>query len=252
MNFLVSSLILLLGSLVIGAQQPAKLVFWGGDPTCGIKTRSIPVEDKISCTSTPTERGPVSTIHHNGISLSVAFLEDADYHLVGAGIANNTTEPIFFDADSWGAAHFKDKTDFHERLKPIRAETSIPSRDILRILAKGIRHESSLDTFIAEGQKTNETREIRRSDGTRQRVDVIVPDKETQQSVARQNATRSEMVLNEQRRIRQNALTAKSVAPNHVVKGLVYFTREKNADFVVFSMGINGTTYVFQLPRLRK
>ncbi len=132
------------------------------------------------------------------------------------------------------------------------AETSIPTRDILRQMATGVRQESSLDTFIADGQKVNETKEIRRQDGTRYKVDVIVPDKQTQEAVARQNAARSEMVMSEQRRIRETALTAKSVQPGQSIKGLVYFRRLKNVEFVVFSLSLDGTTYVFQLPRVKK
>ncbi len=247
------SLLILVISFGAAYGQPSgRLVFWSGDPGCGVKSKSVPVDDIISCNSISTDRGPVSSITHNGVTLSVVFLEEADYNIVGAGITNGTSESVFFDADMWGAAHFKTKADFHELQKPIRAETAIPTRDIIRVMATDVRQESSLDTFIADGAKTVETKEMRRSDGTRYRVDVIVPDKDTQQAVARQNAARTDMVMGAQRRIRETALTTKSVQPSHSVKGLVYFRRVKNADFVVFSLAVGGTTYVFQLPRVKK
>lgn len=252
MKTLISLLILLASLSAAYGQRTGKLVFWSGDPGCGQKSRSITPDDKFLCGTVQTERGPVSTITHNGVTLSVAFLEDSKYNIVGAGITNDTAEPLFFDADMWGAAHFKKKEDLQSRKKPVLAETSIPTRDILRQMATGVRQESSLDTFIADGQKVNETKEIRRQDGTRYKVDVIVPDKQTQEAVARQNAARSEMVMSEQRRIRETALTAKSVQPGQSIKGLVYFRRLKNVEFVVFSLSLDGTTYVFQLPRVKK
>lgn len=252
MKTLISLLILLISLSTAFGQRTGKLVFWSGDPGCGQKSRFITPEDKLSCSSIQTERGPVSTITHNGVTLSVAFLEDERYNIVGAGITNKTTEPVFFDADMWGAAHFKKKEDFQGRKLPLLAETSIPSRDILKNMAFGVKQESSLDTFIADGQKTVVTREIRKADGTREKRDVIVPDTQTQEAVARQNAARSEMVMSDQRRIRETALTTKSVQPDSSVKGLVYFRHVKNAEFVVFSLSVDGTTYVFQLPRVKK
>lgn len=252
MRITLSLVILITSVIAVGAQRTTKMVFWSGDAECGIKNRFVTKDDKISCSSVPTDRGPVSTITHNGVDLSVAFIEDDDYHVVGAGITNHTTEPVFFDADFWGAAHFKNKSSAQERQKPIAAETSIPSREILRSLATGVRNESSLDTFIADGQKTNETKEMRRSDGTRYRVDVVVPDKDAQAAAARQNSDRATMVMKEQSRIRATALTAKSVRPESSVKGLVYFKRIKEAEFVIFSLSVADTTYVFQLPRVKK
>ena len=252
MRIAISILVLLASASLNFAQRTGKLVFWSGDVACGQKSRSVTPDDTFVCGTIQTDRGPVSTITHNRVTLSVAFLEDDNYNIVGAGITNETAEPVFFDADMWGAAHFRKKEDFQGRSKPLLAETSIPSREILRGLATGVRQESSLDTFIADGQKTNETKELRRSDGTRYRVDVVVPDKQAQEAAARQNDARSNMVMAEQRRIRETALTAKSVQPGQSVKGLVYFRHVKNADFVVFSLSVAGTTYVFQLPRVKK
>ena len=242
---------ILLSVLSVSAQQGGKIVFWSGDPGCGSKSKAFSASERFVCSSVSTERGPVSTIQHNGLMLSAAFLEDSKYHIAGVIITNQTSEPLQFDADNWGAAHFKSKAAFQERKKPLAAETSIPSRDILRIMATRLRYESSLDTFIAEGQKTTESREIKRPDGTKYNVNVIVPDKETQRSVARQNLDRADMVMSEQRRIRATALTSKSVQPGHSVKGLVYFRRFKGSQFVVFSLSIEDTTYVFQLQSKR-
>jgi hypothetical protein len=252
MKILLSVLIMIFSVAAAGGQQAGKIVFWSGEPGCGSRSKTFTASDVFSCTSISTDRGPVSTITHNGVTLSVAFLEDNTYNIVGAGITNDTSEPVFFDTDFWGAAHFKTKAAFQARQKPVAAETSIPTRDILRVMATGVTRESSLDTFIADNQKTVQTKELKRLDGTRYKVDVLVPDKETQSAVARQNDARSEMVMSEQRRIRETALTAKSVQPSGSVKGLVYFRRVKSSEFVVFSLSVDGTTYVFQLPRIKK
>lgn len=237
---------------VANGQGEGKVVFWNGEPGCGSRTRSVPKDAVFECSSVQTARGPVSTITHDGITLSVAFLESNNYNIVGAGIVNNSSETAVFDPEMWGAAHFRTKAAYQARESPLLAETSIPSRDILRLMAAGVKYESSLDTFIADGQKAVETKEVRKADGTRVKVDVIGPDKETQQRVVRNNTARAEMVVGEQRRIRETALTARSVRPEGSIKGLVYFRRVSNAEFVVFSLAINDTTFVFQLPRNTK
>lgn len=245
---LYSLILLILVSPALG-QLTGRMVVWNGDPGCGFRSRSVPKDDVFVCTSVLTERGTVATISHDGVTLSAAFLEDDEYHIVGAGITNETPDPIFFDADIWAAAHYKNRDAFANRKKPIGAETSVPSRDILRVLATGVKYENSLDAFIADGIKTNETKIYRRSDGTTYRADRIIPDKEAQAAAARQNSDRAKMVMNEQRRIRRTALTAKSVQANSSVKGLVYFRRFKESEFVVFSLSVADTTYVFQVPR---
>lgn len=246
-------MLILINSFALAyGQEGGKVVFWSGDELCGKRSKSIPKEDIFQCSSIQTYRGPVSMITHDGVTLSVAFLEDDSYNIIGAGIVNNSPDIVAFDAEMWGAAHFKTKTAFQGLEMPLLAETSIPTRDILRLMAAGIKYESSLDTFIADGQKTVETKEVRRPDGTRVKVDVVVPDKETQQAVVRQNMARAEMVVGEQRRIRETALTARSVRPGTAVKGLVYFRRVRNAEFVVFSLSIADTTFVFQFPRIVK
>jgi hypothetical protein len=249
MKVLLSVLILMNSIVVAYSQGGGRVIFWNGDPGCGVRTKSIAAEEIFQCSSVQTDRGQVSTVTHNGVTLSVAFLEDSAYNIVGAGIVNRSDEFVAFDAEMWGAAHFKTKAAFQARERPVVAETSISTRDILRLMATGIKYESSLDTFIADGQKTVETREVRKADGTRVKVDVVVPDRETQQATVRQNMARAEMVVNEQRRIRETALTARSVQPGSSVKGLVYFRRVSNAEFVVFSLRVGDTTFVFQLPR---
>jgi hypothetical protein len=49
--------------------------------------------------------------------------------------------------------------------------------------------------------------------------------------------------------MRRNALVAKAVAPNSSVKGLVYFRRIKKAGYIVFSLVLDDTNYLFLLPR---
>lgn len=252
MKVLLSVVILINLIAVANGQGEGKVVFWNGEPGCGSRTRSVPNDAIFECSSVHTDRGQVSTITHDGVTLSVAFLENNDYNIVGAGIVNKSPETIVFDPEMWGAAHFKTKAAFQSREQPLLAETSIPSRDILRLMAAGVKYESSLDAFIADGQKAVETREVRKADGTRVKVDVVVPDKETQQAVRRKNTARAEMVVGEQRRIRETSLTARSVRPDGSVKGLVYFRRVSNADFVVFSLRIDDVTFVFQLPRTVK
>ncbi len=232
----------------IHAQQPSKMLFWTGDPGCGYRSGSFTASDSIGCSSVVTERGPVSQVSVNGVGLAAAFLEKDDYMIVGAHITNSTAEPIMFDTDDWGAAHFKTRSEFSSGEEPIVAETSIPTRDLIRSAIFGAKLGAIGDKMIAEGQVKSETREIRRSDGTRFRVDVIVPDTEAQKASIRRSQTEMEQVIKEQARIRDAALTAKSVRPNQSVTGLVYFRRVKEAEFVVFSLSVGDITYVFRLP----
>ncbi|HEX3102701.1 MAG TPA: hypothetical protein VHQ01_12945, partial [Pyrinomonadaceae bacterium] len=141
---------------------------------------------------------------------------------------------------------------FYAGDKPIVAETSIPSRDIVRGMSSGAKLDNSLDTFIADSTMTTETKELRRPDGTRYKITVPVQDKQAKDEAVRRTETRTETITNEQRRIRSTALTAKSVPAEGSVAGLVYFRRVKKADFVVFSIKVEDTTFVFQLPRKTK
>lgn len=236
-------------ALTIGAQTARKVIFYNGEKTCGHKSRSIPVDDRIACSAIKTDRGNVNVITHNDASLAVAFLEEDDYILVAAKITNTGKEPLMFDSDRWGAAHFATKTGAYKGEKPLVGETAIPSRDIVRGMTSGRKLDDSLDTFIAENQKTGEIRDVRLPDGTRAKRVVVVPDKEAQEDAQRRGEVRLASITNEQRRIRSTALTAKTVMPNDSVKGIVYFRRVKKAEFVVFAFDIEGTMLVFQLPR---
>jgi hypothetical protein len=186
------------------------------------------------------------------VSLSVAFLEGDGYNMVGAAISNGGDKPVVFDTDSWGGAHFKKRSDYYERKSPVVAELSIPTRDIMRGLALGVKYENSLDTFMAEGARTTEAREVRRPDGTRYRVQTTVPDKEAVEQAARQNGARSELAAAQQRQLRETALTAKSVPGGGTVKGLVYFRKLKDIELSVYSIEVDGITYVFVLPYTKK
>lgn len=247
---------LLLLSAAAGAavgQEVRPLVFFSGDAKCGYKNKAaVAAGEAFGCATVETARGPVNSITYRGIRLSVAFLEDDDYNIVGAAITNQGGEPVYFDADAWGGAHFRKRSDFQERKQPMLAELSIPSRDIVREMSVGTKYENSLDTFIAEGQRTSEIKEIRRPDGTRYRIRTIVPDKDAQERAQQQSSTRSELTSTQQRHLRETALTAKSVAAGSSIKGLVYFRKVKDAEFSIYSISVGGTTYVFQLPRAKK
>ena len=239
-------------SLTVDAQQSSKLLFWTGEPGCGYRSGPFAASDSISCSSVATERGPVSHVMVNGVGLAAAFLEKNDYIIVGARITNSTAEPIMFDTDLWGAAHFKTRSGLTNGEKPILAETSIPTRDLIRSNIFGTKLGAQGDKMIADGQVKGETREVRRSDGTRYRMDVIVPDKDAQNASVRRSQAEMQQVVKEQAQIRKTALTAKSVRARGIEKGLVYFRRVKEADLVVFSLSVGDITYVFRLPTNRK
>ncbi len=249
MKTLASVLLLSIAALTVRAQTARKVIFYNGDKNCGYTSRSIPPEDRIGCGAIQTERGNVNFIRHNDVSLSVAFLEEDDYILVAAKVVNTGKDPLMFDSDQWGAAHFATKTGANKGERPLVAETSIPSRDIVRGMTSGRKMDDSLDTFIAENQKTGEIRDVRLPDGSRVRRVVVVPDKAAQEEAYRRGEIRMANTTSEQRRIRNTALTAKTIMPNDAVKGVVYFRRVKKAEFVVFAFEIDGTTFVFQLPR---
>ncbi|MBP7377998.1 MAG: hypothetical protein WBC19_09050 [Pyrinomonadaceae bacterium] len=242
-------LVLSFAALTAGAQTARKVIFYNGDTNCGHKSRLIPAGDRISCSAIHTERGNVNVIRHNDVTLSVAFLEEDDYILVAAKIANTGKEPLMFDSDHWGAAHFATKLGATKGERPLAAETSIPSRDIVRGLTSGRKLDDSLDTFIAENQKTGEIRDVRLPDGSRVKRVVVVPDKTAQDDARQRGEIRMASTTSEQRRIRSTALTTKTIMPNDSVKGVVYFRRVKKAEFVVFAFGVEDTTFIFQLPR---
>lgn len=252
MKTILSGLMLLAVASAASAQSPKKLIFWSGDANCGVKSRAITAPETVRCQQTFTERGPVSTISYDGIDLAVAFLEDDDMLIVGAHITNRTDEVIGFDSDNWGAAHFKTKSGFYAGEMPIAAETSLPTREMIRGMASEGRLENSLGEFVADTQMTAETRRIRHPDGTEYTRTTIVKDKEAKEAEVRQKVNRTEAITNEQRRVRNTALTNKSIPARGGVKGLVYFRPYKKAEFVIYSLSVADTTFVFQLPRVKK
>lgn len=249
MKLLLSGLVIISLASAAHAQSPKKLIFWSGDKNCGFKSRGITSPETATCESIGTERGPVSAITYDGVTLAAAFLEENDQLIIGARIANSTDEIIGFDSDDWGAAHFDSKSNFNAGAKPILAETSVPTRDIIREMSSEGKLENLLGEFVAENQMTAETKRVRRADGTEYLRTTIVPDKEAREAEARQKVNRTESMTNEQRRIRATALTRKSVPAHSFVKGLVYFRLEKKAELVVFSLKVADTTFVFLLPR---
>ncbi len=251
MRYFATGLIFFVTTLTVCAQTARKVVFFTGEKDCGLSRLSNNSGAVARCSTIPTHRGDVSEIEQDGVALSLAFLDDRKYIVVAARISNSKSEPVMFDSDLWGAAHFKSQLAFYAGEKPIAAETSIPSRDLIRQMSSGTKLENSLDTFIAEGEKTSEVREVRRSDGTRIRTTVIVPDRSAQDEALRKSEIRTKNTANEQRSIRNNALIAKYVPANGFVKGLVYFRRVKKAEFILLSLDIGDSRFIFrfQLPK---
>ncbi|MFZ1701797.1 MAG: hypothetical protein WBO10_13875 [Pyrinomonadaceae bacterium] len=248
MKIIVCALIVLTITVAGSAQSAKKLIFWNGEPRCGLKSKGIDKPETIFCDSIVTERGPVSTITYDGVTLAAVFLEDGDRLIVAAQIKNDTDQFIGFDSDRWGAAHFKSRIEFVERKAPLLAETSIPSRDIIRTMASGTRLENSLGEFMGDMQVVGETRDLRRDDGSRVKTTVIVPDQSAADQADRLEKTRTEVSSREQRRLRKTALTAKSVRAGGSIKGLVYFRRVNDAEFVVYSLKVANVAFVFQVP----
>jgi hypothetical protein len=241
------TLLLVVSAPMIAAQSRA--VVWGSDPGCGFHTSNFSAEEKLVCSLIETPRGQVSGIAVGGIGLAVAFAEDGDHILVATSITNITNQVVTFDSDLWGAAHFRTKEDLSSKTPPILAETSIPSRDLIRSMAAGKNLEDSLGQFMSDITMTTEEREMKRLDGTKYKVAVIVPDKNAKVAEVGKSENRSVSLTQEQMKIRETALTAKSVQPGNTIKGLVYFRRVKKAAFVVFSFSIDDTLYIFRLPR---
>lgn len=231
------------------AQTAKILVFWSGDRECGIKVGPAAAGGVFLCSSTQTGRGPVSTITHKGVSLSVAFIDDGDFHIVAARLANNSQRVIQFDSDEWGAAHYRSKNDFDTGQSPQAAETSVPSRDLIKSISAEMKIKDSIGDFMGDIQMTGKIKELRREDGTRYKTTVIVPDDDARRAEARQLELRKEIFTREQQEIRKYALTAKSVPGLRSVTGRVYFRTVADTDFVVFSLSVAGISYVFQLPK---
>lgn len=232
--------------------QPRKAVVWSGDAACGWKNQRVSKEEIYACQSVETERGSVSRISHNDVTLSVAFSEQDDRLILAVEIQNDVDEPLMFDTDDWGAAHFRTRSDFLGGKAPLLAETSIPTRDTYREMNRRIKADNTIDEYLADMQQTVETVELRRQDGTRFRVKKTVPDVEQQDAAESRSESRRMMAKNNSEEIRRNALTVKTVGPRASVKGLVYFRRLKKARFVVFTMSLDDTNYIFLLPRADK
>lgn len=250
MKLFVSALVALTFAVACFSQGGRQLVVWSGAVDCGFK-KAIVATDVVACNSLDTKRGAVSTIRLNDVALAVAFVEHEDYLVTAVHLTNLSSEILQFDSDLWGAAHFKTRAGYFGGEKPVVAETSIPSRDIVRGLARETRIENSLGTFMGDVTQTVEVREVRRNDGTRVRTTVVVADKEAQAAAERQNVNRTESLAAEQRRIRSTALTAKSISAGGSQRGLVYFRRVKNIEFVLFSIAVGDKVFVFQLPKTK-
>ena len=239
-------LFILAGIAMVHSQStPLKVIVWTGEKNCGRGTQNV------SCDSLETPRGNVSVVNDrdNALSLAVSFYEDGDYIIAATHLKNNADEPLMFDSDNWGAAHLAKRENVNARSKPLRAETAVPTRDILRGIRSGVVGDASADAFMASITKAGEVREVRQPDGTRKRSLVIVDDKQAAADADGRSASRRELATTEQEKFRKNALTQKSVLPNSSARGLVYFRRVKKAAVVVFSFPIADSIYVFRLLR---
>lgn len=224
----------------------SRVIIWGGEEKCGYRSPAISEEESVRCQTEDTPRGKISILHHRGISLLMAMLEDDKYVIIAAQITNDTSEPIGFDSDKWGAAYYKDSPSFHEGSKPLSAELSIPSRDLVRGIASGALIDSSGDNYLAGVSRTNTIRDLRNSEGTRTREIVQTNDREAEQFARMRTEARKGLTEREQERIRKTALTQKWVGAGDSVKGLVYFNRFRKAGLVVINVPIEDTTYVFR------
>ena len=229
------------------AQYPLKVVVWSGETNCG---RGV-AQAQVSCESLQTPRGIVSVINDraSSVSIAVSFFEDGDHIIAATHLENTSDEPLMFDSDIWGAAHFSKKENARSGGKPIVAETAIPSRDLIRVIRSSAAVDSSADSFMASITKTGEVREVRQQDGSRQRKLLIVDDQQALRDARQRNASRREHAISMQERIRKHALTQKTVPPYGSAKGLVYFRRVKKAAVVVFSFKVLDSIYVFRLLR---
>ncbi len=226
-----------------------RTVVWGSDQACGFRTKTISVDENLSCEAVSTPRGVVSVVHHNGLNLSVIFGEEDGFLIAATSIKNNTETPFEFDSDLWGAAHFATKADFASGKKPIFAETAIPSRDIVRGITSGVNLDNSMDVFMAGMSKTAVVKEVRKPDGTRIPTTVIADDKDAATAASARSEVRGGLAAAEKDRIRKTAITQKWVKGNSSVNGLVYFRRVNKAEMVLFSFRVLDTNYLFRLLR---
>ena len=229
--------------------QVRRTVVWSGDRSCGWKSAAVPKTEIYNCSTIETDRGSVSVVNHNGVSLSVAFLDQDNSFTVAVEIDNKAGDSLMFDTDNWGAAHFRERSDFFSGKRPLLAETAIPTRDAYRQVNGRAKADNSIDEYLADVQQTVETVELRRQDGTKYRVKKTVPDAAEQEAAESRSESRAMMAKNASEQIRKNALTAKTVSSSSSVKGLVYFRRLKKAGFVVFTFPLDDTNYIFLLPK---
>jgi hypothetical protein len=235
----------------VGSAQsnPSKLIVWSADRACGYKNFAVTPDDRPTCESIETPRGKVSVVNYGDISLAVGFLESGDYILAATQLRNRTDMPFEIDTDRWGAAHFEKPEQFYKRERPLLAETSFPSRDIVRGITSGASRDNAADTFMAGISKTGVVKDVRRPDGTRVKSVVISDDVEAVNAANSRNLSRTDKAAANQELIRKNAFTQKWISARGDAKGIVYFRRVKKAELVVFYFRLLDATYVFRLLR---
>lgn len=240
-------LLFLLTTLSLYSQR--RYVVWTGDEACGPKGRGIAADESIYCRSEETPRGRVSSFEHDGLLLSTVFGEDGDLFLLGVSIRNETARTIQFDFDKWGAAHFRSVEAMNAREKPLAAETSIPYRDLVGNARAEASRDIEIDTYMADHATKGETKRIRDQDGARSTRTVIAKDDEAARLANSRAQSRQALAAKEKESYRRNSLSRKWLARGTDTRGLVYFRKYDKAGLVIFSLRINGTTYIFRLPR---
>jgi len=240
-------LLILATAIPVSAQR--RYVVWTGDEACGQRGSGIAADESISCSSVETPRGRVSSFAHDGLTLTVAFVEQDDYIILGVHIRNDTGVTIQFDSDKWGAAHFESLEALQVRKKPIAAETSIPYRDLIRNARALASKDVAIDTYMADQATTMETKRRRREDGTVVTNTVMASDEEAARLARERSISRQTLAAQEKERYREGSLDVKWLSPGGHTKGLVYFRKYDKAGLVIFSLKVDGTVYIFRLPR---
>jgi len=239
--------VLLLSAVSLYSQR--RYVVWTGEDSCGPKGKAIAAEESISCNSVETPRGRVSSLEHDGLSFSAVFAEEAEFIVLAVHIRNATSDTIEFDFEKWGAAHFRSAEAMDSRKKPIAAETAVPYRDLINSARSEASRDIAIDTFMAGHATRGESKRIRDQDGAQTTRTVIAKDEDEARLANSRSQARQVLASKEKESYQQHSLSSKWLAPDTDAKGLVYFRKYDKAGLVIFSLAINGTTYIFRLPR---
>jgi len=231
-------------AFVASAQEGRRVLMWGDREDCGFKRNIDLAKEAVKCSTITTERGRVSVIEHEGLTLGIVLAFDKANLLISVSISNSTADLIIFDPDNWATANFHSMEEFRMGKPPVFAEYSIPSRDLVRGMRNSTALGNSLDTRMADIDVVMKTVEIRRPDGTRVRVLQQAPNEEARALAQSRSENRSELTGKQQSEIRKTALLDKAIPAHSTVKGIVYFRRENKAPYSLITMPIGDTLYV--------